>query len=451
MRADRPAVERVLAAVEQQQIELIRIDYVDWAGLLRGRVVGRERLSEAFATGIGSAQTNVTIGLDDHETDPALGPQSGEVWYVPDPTTFVALPWQPGYGHMFVDIVQRDGEPWFGDPRAALRRLAAEAAGELGVLRLGFEQEGHLLRREGDRLAPSFETRVFLADFPDLAPGFFLDMTRALAALGTPLEKFTIEGSQGMPELNVPFNDPLPAADEHARFKLAFRAIARQHELLGTFMPKPFADRPGAGCHVHISLAEGETGADRFAPSPADSAGLSETGRRFLAGLLAHADALCAIGSPTVNSYKRLQPGAWAPCVKAYGPSNRSAMIRIVEQRSPERPVRLELRSPDGTANSYLLAAAIVACGLDGVRQKLDPGPPTSLDVGQPDAIAEERAAFLPRSLDRALDALERDEVLAQALGPRLLQGWLRLKRQEWSTFSTAVTDWEQHTYADLF
>src|SRR5262245_10948285 len=138
MSADRPSVERVLAAVEQQQIELIRIDYVDWAGLLRGRVVGRERLSEAFATGIGSAQTNLTIGLDDHETDPVLGPQSGEVWYVPDPTTFAALPWQAGYGHMFVDVVQRDGEPWFGDPRAALRRVAAEAARELGVVRLGF-------------------------------------------------------------------------------------------------------------------------------------------------------------------------------------------------------------------------------------------------------------------------------------------------------------------------
>jgi glutamine synthetase len=126
-------------------------------------------------------------------------------------------------------------------------------------------------------------------------------------------------------------------------------------------------------------------------------------------------------------------------------------MIRIVEQRAAGRPVRLELRSPDGTANSYLLAAAIVACGLDGVRRKLDPGAPTSLDLGQPDGIAEAKAELLPRSLDRALDALERDEVLAQALGPRLLQGWLRLKRQEWSAFSTAVTDWEQRTYADLF
>jgi glutamine synthetase len=449
MSADRTAVERVLAAVDQQHIELIRIDYVDWGGLLRGRVVGRERLREAFATGIGSAQTNLTIGLDDHETDPALGPQSGEVWYLPDPTTFVALPWQPGYGHMFVDVVQGDGEPWFGDPRATLRRVAREATAELGVVRLGFEQEGHLLRRDGDRLAPSFETRVFLADFPDQAPGFFLDMTRTLAALGTPLEKFTIEGSQGMPELNVPFNDALPAADEHARFKLAFRAISRQHGLLGTFMPKPFADRPGAGCHVHISLADGETGTDRFAPSAAEAGALSETGRHFLGGLLAHADALCAIGSPTVNSYKRLQPGAWAPCVKSYGPSNRSAMIRLVEQRSPRGATRLELRSPDGTANSYLLAAAIVASGMDGVRRELDPGSPTSLDVGQPDAIAE--ADLLPRSLDRALDALVRDEVLTRALGPRLLHGWLRLKRQEWATFGTAVTDWEQRTYAELF
>jgi len=170
-----------------------------------------------------------------------------------------------------------------------------------------------------------------------------------------------------MPELNVRYNEPLPAADAHARFKLAFRAIARQHGLVGSFMPKPFANYPGAGCHVHISVADKDTGADRFAdPLDTRGIGLSELAYHFLGGLLDHAGALCAIGSPTVNSYKRLQPGSWAPSIKSYGVGNRSAMVRVVEARSDnngakDRLTRLELRTPDGTANSYLLAAAIMA------------------------------------------------------------------------------------------
>jgi glutamine synthetase len=351
--------------------------------------------------------------------------------------------------------LQKDGQPWFGDPRSTLRRVARQSLEELGIIRLGFEQEGHLLRREGDRFVPAFNTRVFSADFPDHIPGFFLDMTRALHTMGSPLEKFTVEGAHGMPELNVRYDDPLPAADAHARFKLAFRAIARQHGFVGSFMPKPFAEFPGAGCHVHISVEDARSGGDRFAdPADARGIGLSELAYQFLGGLLEHADALCAIGAPTVNSYKRLQPGTWAPSIKGYGVGNRSAMVRVVESRASNDDTkvgmtRLELRSPDGTANSYLLAAAIIACGMDGVRRKLDAGPPSDADFGH---LADTSGvAFLPRSLDRALDALEQDDALRIAFGPGLLNGVVNVKRREWETFSAYVTDWEQFTYADFF
>jgi glutamine synthetase len=179
--------------------------------------------------------------------------------------------------------------------------------------------------------------------------------------------------------------------------------------------------------------------------------GLSDVAYHFLGGLLEHAGALCAIGSPTVNSYKRLQPGTWAPCIKGYGMGNRSAMVRVVEARASDENLlrRLELRTPDGTANSYLLAAAIIACGVDGVRRKLDPGPPSVADFGHlADASSVE---FLPRSLDRALDALEQNDALRLAFGPDLLEGVLNLKRQEWATFSASVTEWEHRTYADFF
>jgi glutamine synthetase len=171
--------------------------------------------------------------------------------------------------------------------------------------------------------------------------------------------------------------------------------------------------------------------------------GLSELAYHFVGGLLEHAGALCAIGSPTVNSYKRLQPGMWAPCIKSYGMGNRSAMVRVVEPRANNGPNnrlrRLELRTPDGTANSYLLAAAVIACGLDGVRRKLDPGPPSVADFGHPADLST--VEFLPRSLDRALDALEQDEALRTAFGPALLDGVLKLKRLEWH--EQMATDWE--------
>jgi glutamine synthetase len=255
-----------------------------------------------------------------------------------------------------------------------------------------------------------------------------------------------------MLELNVRYNDALPAADQHVRFKLAFRALTRKHGLLGSFIPKPFEDMPGAGCHVHVSVAEPGSGRDLLGGAGDDprGLGLSETGYHFLGGLLRHADALCAIGSPTVNSYKRLQPGLWAPAAKGYGLGNRSAVVRVVQRRTGQAsPARLELRSPDGTANSYFLSAAIIACGMDGVRRQLDPGDPSDVDLGM--LVDWSGVSWLPRSLDRALDALEANEVLRAALGDQLLEGYLRTKRHEWNAFSHAVTDWEHRTYAEFF
>jgi glutamine synthetase len=444
--------EQVQRRVEEQGIELVRLDYVDWSGLLRGRTVSRDHLASAFQGGINSAQTNITITVDDHESDPALGAQSGDFWFMPDAATFAPLPWRTTYGHMFVNVVNADGSAWFGDPRALLRRLAEQAGRELGVVRLGFEQEGHLIRREGDRYVKAFNTRFFLADFQEELPEFFVEMAQALRAFDTPMEKFTVEGPHGMLELNARYDDALPSADKHVRFKLAFRAIARRQGYIGSFIPKPFEDVPGAGCHVHISLADPRSGGDLLGDDrDPRGLGLSPLGYAFLAGLLAHADALCAIGSPTVNSYKRLQPGMWAPAFKGYGLGNRSAMIRVVQRRpGVAGPARLELRCPDGAANSYFLGAAIIACGLDGVRRQLDPGEPSEVDFGHLHEESE-RAAFLPRSLDRALDALEADGALREAFGARLLDGYLKVKRHEWSAFCHAVTDWELRTYLEYF
>jgi glutamine synthetase len=333
-----------------------------------------------------------------------------------------------------------------------LRSQALTAADELGLVRLGFEQEGHLIGKQGTTYVKAFDTRFFLADFQEQMPEFFLEMTRGLRALGSPLEKFTIEGAHGMLELNTRYDTALASADKHVRFKLLFRALARRFGVIGSFLPKPFADAVGAGCHVHISIADQSSGLDVFGdPTDTRGFGLSRRAYAFLGGLIAHADALCAIACPTVNSYKRLQPGVWAPVAKGYGLGNRSAMVRVVQKRTGEEgQSRLELRIPDGTANSYLLGAAIIACGLDGVRLGLDPGDPSELDFGHLHEPGES-VEYLPRTLDRALDALAEDQVLRSAFGPRLMDGYLAVKRHEWDAFSRAVTDWERTTYLEFY
>jgi len=255
-------------------------------------------------------------------------------------------------------------------------------------------------------------------------------------------------------EVNFAAAAPLEAADRYFRFKHAFRAVARRHGYVGTFMPKPFPGKTGAGLHVHIGCGDGADG-DLFAAPPRKGSGpLSEVGRHFLGGLLRHAGSLAALGSPSVNSYKRLQPGTWAPAHVAYGVGNRSVLVRVVLPRGGAAGAcRLELRSPDGTCNPQLLGAAILAAGLDGVQRHIDPGAAVQDDIARYPEV-EQRAkgiAPLPRSLDRALDALEQDTDLHDLLGRSLVESFLKAKRIEWAKFAVHVTDWEYRYYAEFF
>jgi len=282
------------------------------------------------------------------------------------------------------------------------------------------------------------------------------DLSAALELFDVPVEKLTAEGGWAMFEVNFEQARPLEAAERYFRYKQAFRIVAREHGMVGSFMPKPFADGVGAGLHVHVSCL-GRGGEDLFGDG-GPGVELSDVGRWFVGGLLSHAPALIAFGSPSVNSFKRLQPGTWAPTHVAYGAGNRSAMIRIVQGRTDlagAPPVRrLEVRSPDGTCNPYLLTAAVLAAGLDGVRRKLDPGPSADYDIAHPDAFGRsprELPPAFPRSLDAALDGLEADDALADLLGPAVVDAYLKVKRIEWAKFMAYVTDWEYRYYAEFF
>ena len=442
--------------LQAEHLDYVRCQFVDISGILRGRSVHRRHLPVVLQQGIPFAKINNIVDVDDQESDFALGSQAGEFWAVPDPTTLRRVPHTHASGQMFADLVSADGNPWPTCGRAAVRRVNEIVTQDLGEVSLGFEQESYVLRKEGERYRPVVVGKQMQPEILDLLDDFVTDLNAAMEVMDVPVEKMTAEGGWGMFEVNIEHGRPLEVVERYFRYKQAFRIVARAHGLVGTFMPKPFPEAVGAGLHVHVSC-RGADGCDLFGAG-SHGVELADTGRWFLGGLIKHGPALVAIGSPTVNSYKRLRAGTWAPTRYAYGAGNRSAMIRIVPGRTdqPGEPAqrRIEIRSPDGTSNPYLLGAAIMAAGFDGVRHRLDPGPPSDYDLGHLEGTGQlpsDAPAAFPRSMDAALDALEADEALAELLGPTMIGAYIKVKRIEWAKFMAYVTDWEYRYYTEFF
>jgi glutamine synthetase len=260
------------------------------------------------------------------------------------------------------------------------------------------------------------------------------------------------EDANGQFEINYTFADCLTSADHYVFFKMAASEIANDHGLICSFMPKPFANRPGNGMHMHMSLGpvggKGNLFEDKSDPNGLK---LSKLAYQFLGGVLKHAPALAAICAPTVNSYKRLVVGrsltgaTWAPAYISYGDNNRSTMVRIPGGR-------LELRLPDGACNPYLATAAVIAAGLDGIENNIDPGAPKNDNLYgySPERLKEEGIQILPQNLHEALLALEQDDVLRAALGP-VADEFLKLKHMEWVEYMRHVSDWEINSYLEFF
>jgi glutamine synthetase len=449
------AARAVMERVSAEQMEYVRCQFIDLAGILRGRAVHRNYLPSVLDKGIPFAQVNNAVDIDDAESDLALGSQAGDFWAVPDPGTLRRVPHTQASGQMFADLVAADGSPWPTCGRAAVRRVNALVERELGTVALGFEQEGYVLRKTDTGYEPVVVGKQMQPETLDRLDRFVTDLTRALDLMGVPIEKLTAEGGWGMFEVNFEHAPPLEAAERWFCYKQAFRIVAREHGMVGSFMPKPFADGVGAGLHIHVSC---QAGGEDVLGGGLPGTELTERGRWFLGGVLEHAPALIALGSPTVNSFKRLRAGTWAPTHAAYGVGNRSALVRIVQGRTnldgQPAPRRLEIRSPDGTCNPYLLAAGILAAGIDGLRRRRDPGAPTTYDIAHPEATGgggDPPPPRLPKTLDAALDGLEADSSLRELMGPDMVDAYIRVKRIEWAKFMTYVTDWEHRYYAEFY
>jgi glutamine synthetase len=436
--------ERLLAA----DVHTLMVQFTDVHGVAKGKYVPIEHLDSVLATGAGFAGPSIW-----GTALPRTGARA-EYYARGDASTASVMPWQRGYARIVGDGFV-DGTPFESCSRQVLRRQIARLAERGWTLKTGIEPEFFLLRQQdgqwlpaddGDRLdKPSYD----LKSLPRQA-GFLRDLHQTLVTCGLDVFQIDHEDAHGQFEVNFHFDDALRSADHIMLFKLAAHAIAESHGAVFSMMPKPFANQPGSGLHFHVSLWQGEQCV--FDPSSSTDGNLSPLGRQFIAGVLAHSAALCAIAAPTVNSYKRLVVGeslsgtTWAPAYVAHGPNNRTALVRTL-------PGRFEWRLPDASANPYLATAALIAAGLDGIDRQLDPGPDCTDDLFEwpLEKIREAGIPILPQSLAEATEAMAGNAVIREALGAHLHEEFCRLKRLEWLTYARHVSAWELDRYVAAF
>jgi glutamine synthetase len=439
-----PHARRVLERAEIEGIELIRFLYADHGGVIRGKAASRSRLAERLNTGIGHTVAMMAMNmLDQLQEVEHLGPV-GEVRIVPDPSTFVPLPHAPGAAAMLSDLREPDGSPWAACARTFLKDAVGALADEGYTLLAAFEPEFTLGRRLPDpaggfdRLVPLDDTLCYAATGFDTAHDYTIKLIRALETQGLHVEHYHPELGPGQQELSVRHAPALRAADNHVLYRETVRGVAMRMSMWASLAPKPLADQAGNGAHLHLSLWNDTQ--NMFADD-------SELRAGFIGGLIAHLPALTALTCGSVNGFRRLAPRTWASAYAVYGPDNREAAIRICSPLGESGEPNLELKPSDSSANPYLSLGAVIHAGLDGIRRKLDPGEAVDVD---PDTRPG-RYPRLPASLEEALDALEADEVLMEALGPLRRSAYLAVKRSEAAAFAAKDASYELFHHMRVF
>ena len=430
-----------LASVAKQKgIEYFQVSFVDLFGVMRAKLVPASAIAGMQEEGAGFA--GFAAWLD-------MTPAHADMFAKPDPESLIQLPWKPEVGWLAADLWM-DGEEVAQAPRNTLKRVVAAAADKGWRLKTGVECEYFLLDASGEALADERDTQSKPCyDISALMRRYDVirEICDAMQALGWGPYQNDHEDANGQFEMNWDYDDALVTADRHAFFKYMVKSIAEAHGLRATFMPKPFADLTGNGCHAHVSLWDA-TGETNLFDDPSGELGVSALGYNFLGGLMAHAQALCAITNPTVNSYKRLNAprttsgASWSPNTVTYGGNNRTHMVRIPDAG------RFEVRLADGAANPYLLPAALLVAGMDGMENKIDPGKRLDIDM-YAEGHRVRGAKQLPLNLLDALRVLARDKALVEGLGGGTAEAFVKLKSEEWTSFMRAMTPWERENALD--
>jgi glutamine synthetase len=440
----------LLSRLRTDGIEHFWVIYHDYGGRAEAKTLPPESFESAANSGVVFAMANLNMAADDSQSLGAtLLADSGDFLALPDPRSYAILPRYPKTARCHAWMRASDGSVWDGCPRTRLDAANCDLHSLGYSVQAALEPEFYLLtRNERGEYDPVNAARMFSQAGLAVEHEFVDRVIGELRAMGVTVAQLGKEYGPGQYEMSVRHADPIRAVDDYFSLKEAVRDLARQQGSTATFMPKPYAHWPGNSLHVHLSLWDA-AGERDITASDQDETSLSPEGSWFLGGIMAHLDALTGLGSPTINSYKRLLPGSWAPANTYWGYGNRSGVVRIPGVGARRH---LEFRSPDNSAQPYLLLAGLRAAGADGIRNQITPPPPFQGDIGH--LTAEEIARYgigeLPRGLPEALAALEADEVVAGAVGETALQHFLTVKRHELATYDTHVHRWERETYLEI-
>ena len=428
----------LVSSAKELGIKYFLISYTDLFGTQRAKLVPAPAIGGMVKAGASFA--GFATWLD-------MTPAHPDLFAVPDPDSLVQLPWMPEVGWLAADLWM-DGKEVEQGPRNTLKRVLAAAKSEGYEIKTGVECEFFLVTPDGKSIAdtadgqekPCYDQSALMRRYDVIT-----EICDAMLDLGWKPYQNDHEDANGQFEMNWEYDNALVTADRHSFFKFMAKSVAEKHGLRATFMPKPFGNLTGSGCHTHVSLWNGKK---NLFEDPKGELGVSELAYQFIGGLINSADAMCAITNPTVNSYKRinaprtLSGATWAPNTVTYTGNNRTHMVRIPEAG------RFEFRLPDGSANPYLLQAAIGVAGLDGIKQKRSPG--KRLDINMyTDGHTVKNAKRLPLNLLDALRAFGKSSILATGLGKEVVEAYSKLRLADWNAYSRHLTEWERDTTLD--
>jgi glutamine synthetase len=438
----------VVKRAAEDGVKFVCLQFTDVTGVVKSVDIPIQRLSAALEDG---------VWFDGSSVEGFSRIQESDMRLVLDASTYAVLPWshpERRRARLFCDIFQPDGQPFPGDPRRVLRRALERIAERGWRFNVGPEPEFFLLRRNGPEAVhpvPHDVGGYFDFSAADEAQRVRNELMLALGSMGLEVEMGHHEVALGQHEIDFRFDDALHTADNVVTLKYTVKALAAQHGLVATFMPKPIFGINGSGMHTHQSIFDSK-GRNLFFDA-SDQHSLSSMAYGFIAGQMAHAQALAAIVAPTVNSYKRIVPGYEAPVYVCWAQINRSAMIRIpAPGQGAEGATRVELRFPDPSCNPYLAFAAMLIAGLDGLDRKLAcPPPVNNLNIYEmgPEELAEKGISQLPGSLADALRVLAGDSLLRDGLGVEIYDAFVRAKQAEWDEYRIRVMDWEIERYLE--